>query len=72
MSVGGAYRRVVGACLMVDWRLAGVAFSMQGDKQDVQTLMTCGRLSASVSWAVDVNNAIMVPPSSHEVNQVFR
>ncbi|KAA0706743.1 Coiled-coil and C2 domain-containing protein 2A [Triplophysa tibetana] len=46
---------------------SGVPFSFEADGTNMQTLLTSGKLSCCVSWAVDMNDVPLAPPSNHPV-----
>lgn len=52
--------------------VVGVAFSFEADGTNVQTLLTSGKLSCCVSWAVGMNDTPLAPPSNHPGGGVYR
>lgn len=50
----------------------GVPFSFEADGTNMQTLLTSGKLSCCVSWAVGMNDAPLAPPATHPGGGVYR
>ncbi|XP_056589201.1 coiled-coil and C2 domain-containing protein 2A isoform X1 [Triplophysa dalaica] len=50
---------------------SGVPFSFEADGTNMQTLLTSGKLSCCVSWAVDMNDVPLAPPSNHPVGDMY-
>lgn len=54
------------------WFVVGVAFSFEADGTNTQTLMTSGKLSCCVSWAVGEDDIPLAPPSTQPGGGLYR
>lgn len=54
------------------WFVVGVAFSFEADGTNTQTLLTSGKLSCCVSWAVGEDDVPLAPPSTQPGGGLYR
>ncbi len=52
--------------------VVGVPFSFEADGTNTQTLMTSGKLSCCVSWALGEDDVPLAPPSSQPGGGMYR